>query len=415
MGRNNKRRRGGGRGDGGRGDGDRKLSKSSYRGGQECGTGPAPSRSFWAFECAGALLTCEPGREIRCFRDAVQILSYYSGIGPSAVDTDVGVEKGAKADVATAAPLSLEEELAVLRGGGESEGDAPKKGKKRGGKRKWNARFGDGPFRMVELGVRGCVFLCFGNSDLTAPADTPIQDNTSLEKDESAEKNDPIEKDPPVAKDIPANTAPAASLFDSVRLIHAALSDAAVIASSASSASVSALERARRAPSSRFITRMVPVQMTCFADMGEIERCAEALVKEHMSGALLENVDDGADTEKETFRIDFRRRNCSHLKRDAVIDIVAGKVDMEKFAVKLGKSGEVGMQGADFVIMVDVCRTFVMMGIVRREDRMVEVTVPEELCEENDSIRPAGATKKIYMDNFNLSELVQLASSKDIP
>mmetsp|Transcript_16908 Transcript_16908/g.38040 ORF Transcript_16908/g.38040 Transcript_16908/m.38040 type:complete len:147 (+) Transcript_16908:187-627(+) len=121
---------------------------------------------------------------------------------------------------------------------------------------------------------------------------------------------------------------------------------------------------------------------------------------------------------KETFSVVFRRRNCSHLSRMDVINLVAKCINNTDFEVNLSKSD--GVRNADYLIMVDVCKTFVMMSVVRRDDRVVTMLLPPENDRDvaaveggadNNGESASGFPKVHKMDNFNLSELVRHISS----
>jgi len=87
-------------------------------------------------------------------------------------------------------------------------------------------------------------------------------------------------------------------------------------------------------PSSRFVTRMIPIHLTCYASMAEMEPAVRALLRSKFLPFGIDHrtkreangiVTDGEEDVNllPSFKIDFRRRNCSNVERGDVIDMVA--------------------------------------------------------------------------------------------
>ena len=155
------------------------------------------------------------------------------------------------------------------------------------------------------------------------------------------------------------------------------------------------------APRSRFVTRMVPIQATCFASIIEIKMTAELLLKKylHPSGCNAYQMKRKAPT----FKIDFRHRYCSNVTRKEVIDTVIrivdklndckhveGSIDSEcKEIVNVSKDTSeqdkhvkcenekneaantdekplftVDLSNPDFTILIEVCRTLCGMSVI---------------------------------------------------
>ena len=105
------------------------------------------------------------------------------------------------------------------------------------------------------------------------------------------------------------------------------------------------------APSSRFVTRMIPIQATCFASLEEIGLTAKALVQKYLKGSP-----------PSTFAVNVKRRNCSTVTRDEIIDVVAGAMmDVE------GNKNEwkVNLSIPSYTILVEICKTLCGMTIVK--------------------------------------------------
>jgi tRNA acetyltransferase TAN1 len=131
-----------------------------------------------------------------------------------------------------------------------------------------------------------------------------------------------------------------------------------------------------QAPSSRFVTRMIPMQATCFASLDEISLTAKSLMERFLLPPALDyhqNHHTNKNMPKQTFDIVFKRRNCSNVTRDKVIDVIAPIVmDVCKvIPTTLSASEtqaepllEVKLKNSDYTIIVEVCRTLCGISIV---------------------------------------------------
>eukprot|EP00536_Pseudo-nitzschia_multiseries_P000308 jgi/Psemu1/299957/fgenesh1_kg.4_\ len=100
----------------------------------------------------------------------------------------------------------------------------------------------------------------------------------------------------------------------------------------------------KEAPSSRFVTRMIPIQATCFASSEELQLTCDEVLKRFIS------------KNTKTFAIVFKRRNCSSLDRNKAIKIVGDAM------LKLYPDCKVNLGAPDATIIVEVCGT--LCGIV---------------------------------------------------
>jgi hypothetical protein len=172
------------------------------------------------------------------------------------------------------------------------------------------------------------------------------------------------------------------------------------------------------APRSRFITKMIPIQATCFANMEEIKPTAHSLLEKFLlphgtgTGAAKSEIEIDTKNEKSsketsstsslpTFKIEFRKRFCSHMRRDEVIQVVADVVqtltaeywksranqnkdafignDNKKEDTKQDQDDEkndnkkeeypplfgVDLGNPDFTIIIEICRTLCTMAVVK--------------------------------------------------
>jgi len=106
---------------------------------------------------------------------------------------------------------------------------------------------------------------------------------------------------------------------------------------------------------------------------------------------LMEGGSAGDNEPLPTFRIDFRRRNCSNVKRAEVIDMVAGLVsELTEEAllggeesgvdagVDAGKDGSlsssppqlftVNLKDAEYTVLIEVCQTLCGMSVIPNVD-----------------------------------------------
>jgi tRNA(Ser,Leu) C12 N-acetylase TAN1 len=95
---------------------------------------------------------------------------------------------------------------------------------------------------------------------------------------------------------------------------------------------------------------MIPIQATCFVSLEEIGLTSKALIKKYL-----------ANKPPSTFAVAVKRRNCSTLSRDQVIDAVA------KELVETDESSKwkVNLKSPDFTFHVEICKTLCGMSIIK--------------------------------------------------
>ena len=310
----------------------------------------------------GVLLTCERGREGKCKREGLDILRYYLS------------NQSKSDDITKNRKFTLEEEIALLQKGASTEqvlDSAGSKGKTQA-------------FGAYETGCGGTVLvMCtLPGSALIPPICTEWRKEASdskrkttedangndapkrarLEGNIAVEENqDESAKEGGVDKHLESKEASETSTeaetlskgtppWDPLDTVHRILNDL----DSASKA----------APSSRFVTRMIPIQATCFASIEEIGLTAKALVHKYLK-----------DKKPSTFAVTFKRRNCSTVTRDEVINAIAGDVlDMEGAK----DAWKVDLKSPKYAIMVEICKTVCGMTIVEncaayRKFNLVEI------------------------------------------
>ncbi|KAH8549726.1 hypothetical protein BGW37DRAFT_95460 [Umbelopsis sp. PMI_123] len=100
----------------------------------------------------------------------------------------------------------------------------------------------------------------------------------------------------------------------------------------------------------RFVSRLLPVEKTCNANLPEITRLAEDLFKSHFHTA-----GDEGKIEPKKFAIVCRIRNCQKMDRQELTKTLAGVV---------GKEHTVDLVNPDLVIIVEIIQTVAMISVV---------------------------------------------------
>lgn len=292
----------------------------------------------------GVLLTCERGREAKCKREGLEILQYYLS-NQSSLNQSEEKEK----------ELTLEQEIAMLQKGATS--DQVLDGKQQ--EELSNA------FQVYETGCGGTVFvMCTLKGNMLIPPvrtewkeandakrKAPEDDEDGAKKrarleggiveaekqnrstEEENEKKNYVKPESSDEKGTEAESE-AAPPWDPVETVQRVLQD---------------LDSASKtAPSSRFVTRMIPIQATCFPSIEEIGLTAKALVEKYLQSSPCS-----------TFAVRVKRRNCSTATRDEIIEAVAGQV------VGSNNEWKVDLKSPEYTIVVEICKTLCGMAIVK--------------------------------------------------
>lgn len=384
----------------------------------------------------GILIFCEVGREKKCISEGMEILNHYyndsnSNNGNDMEDKDTKINNKNNGDDGDK-KMTLEEEIQMMK----------KETKK-------------APFHIYETGCRGSVFfMCStkhcnvivpqrqrqnqnqnqneeqksqtdmdGNKDKVETSQEQTSEQTIDEsQNDLKRKSENIEDTPGTSSTSSSynekkqktqdddngtitTTATTAkqNMWDPIQTIQSIVHD---IQTSDSSA-----------PRSRFITKMIPIQASCYANVEEITATAKALIEKFLMphGIQFANNNDGASKVKSTsntgtdtnssstcsekndndsdtatatkkvtlpsFKIEFRKRFCSHLKREEVIDIVADTVQnltneywnrteskKQVDAVAEKKNPplfNVNLTNPDYTVIIEICKTLCTMSVVK--------------------------------------------------
>lgn len=256
-------------------------------------------------------LTCETGRERKCRIEALDILNHY--VRDDTTTPDDPTDDDGK-------PLSLDDEIKQLKS---------KRGKKQ-------------IFSAYNTGVRGTItLLCtlpdcnivpqFRTSD-TKPVHGPEaedgNDEPEAKKSKTEEEKEEPAKPEEAVEDKEESTQSPPS-WDPIATVKKVLEDLR--------------EGSATAPSSRFVTRMIPIQASCFANDAEISHAARHLFALH------------SDTKAATFGIQVKRRVCGHLKTKAVIELAAKEAPVT-WTVNLSKP--------QYTLWIEICKTLCLMSII---------------------------------------------------
>ncbi len=285
----------------------------------------------------GMLLTCETGREHKCKREGLEILNFYlQASGHSKTSDDQSNEKEDEG----ATDLSLEDELERLKSKKKSTEASS--------------------FGVYDTSCRGTVFvLCTlkncnliptiqteymlskknqVNSNDETGGDTDHVPNEKLKHDDVVVETDATSDGPTNEKnDNETTIAQETPVWNPISTFRTILSD---IDNDSNKA----------APRSRFVTRMIPIQATCFASPEELELTCAELLKKYVFPST------------KTFAIVFKRRNCSNLKRNSVIKIVGEMMS------KMFPACKVQLDKPDATILIEVCGTLCGVSVVENID-----------------------------------------------
>lgn len=300
----------------------------------------------------GILWTCEPGKERRCLREGLDMLQYYLDKHRPKLTVNTAEDDDNKAKK----QLSLDDEIAMLQ-------DQSKRSQRSGL-----------PFSVYETGCKGTVFLLHTESATPKPkggipttsstieneaTDEPASKKPRIDlekdgdlKDGSLEETNESSLPGVVHKTVPSPSQTKKDSWDSAPTVLEVFEDVLKEVGSGkaqpSDDSTATGRVSSSIPSSRFVTRMIPIQYTCFASIEEIQQTVEDLLKRHES----------ADKSKHTFAIQTKRRCCEHLSSQAIIQAVACRV------VQMKPKWTVDLRQPDYTVIIEICKTLVGVSIL---------------------------------------------------
>lgn len=292
----------------------------------------------------GILMTCETSRERKCQNEGLDILRYYWD--SHAKVAGVGEADSESAPAESEKPQSLEEEIEALKKANRKPA-------------------ADDPFGVYETGCRGTVFvLCtLPGCPLIPPIQpTRIDGSLHLKKGAGNEEGDaPAKKQRLEAaqKDVTEDETPvvhssiANPVWDPLDSVRSIIQDLERSVSSPNTASQSGI------PSSRYVTRMIPIQATCFASLEEIQQTVRALLDQVLEALPVKSTVTSTSALPTTFCVQVKRRNCGHVTRDQIIDTVGAVIDQ---ATK-EDPWKVNLRQPDYTIWVEICKTLTGVSV----------------------------------------------------
>jgi THUMP domain len=277
----------------------------------------------------GILFTCETGREFKARREGLEILqqdwerSSISRTDMSRIDRSASASANGTDDTSKS---TLEEELATLRRERFNE-QSPSSAS---------------PFALYETGCKGVVVVLFQQ-----PAGKNSISSTCTTANGSSESNGKGSVEHDMSGDHPMK------LWDPVLAVHRIAQDMT--------------EKAPVYTSSRFITRMIPIQTTCYATIADIVMAAQALLQpivDSQSHLTVSGETSGdsfpPSVRSHTFAIHEKRRFCSQMKREPLITAVGNMVG----EVTRKKPWTVQLTNPDYTIWIEICKTLAGISIL---------------------------------------------------
>ena len=266
----------------------------------------------------GMILVCETGREVKCRREGFQILEYYWDRLAAPHDVQVA-DDGKK---------SFEDELEDLKNKGNVEKESP--------------------FVVFETGCRGSVFV-LRKQDVETKQDDDTQGDNNESNEEPSKKKQRQEGLTTTEKD--AFTPSGGSPWDPLTMADAIFQDCInQITSDADGNTI---------PGSRFVTRIIPIQRTCFASLDEIKTTVLGLLE-----TLLKSTPKS--TTVPSFALKIKLRICGALQKLDIINSVAAIV-VETTREKCGTPWTVNLEKPDYAILIEVCKSICGVSIVPRK------------------------------------------------
>lgn len=370
---------------------------------------------------AGVLLTCEHGREIKCEREGLEMLQFYMDQRypqhhhhqSSSGEERKPVEKRQSSNSNEKA--SLEQELVQLRQNNQQllvalkqqPTTTPSRTTKKNKQTLLLRQHSD--FVVYDTGCRGTILaICIRPNFRLIPISKKQQDNdnpcdkpeTRPEKrssignnEEESEQAVTRESDnhAPTTEDKTSDSALSTTVreakthsvsaitnhpapnanepWDPVTMVHSIFKQLQPIHDDKGDKTN---QSAVAPPSSRFVTRMIPLQAICFASLDDIQATATALLvrflrKEPQRETKLDSLQDDDDDTKQSpvptttttaFAISVKRRNCSHLTSSEIIERLASQV-----IASLVPTWKVNLKNPDVRIWIEICRTTVGLSV----------------------------------------------------
>jgi tRNA(Ser,Leu) C12 N-acetylase TAN1 len=272
------------------------------------------------------LLSCETGLERKCLRDGLDILRhYYKLMYTSPSDHDSG----------NGQPLTIDQEIQLLKDGSSVDFVLDTDTSK---------NMSHEQFQMYDSGCRGTVLIMFVAQE--------------SQRDAMGKKK----------------TMVADEAWDPIHTVSTIMQHLKYPASCIQ----------EPPPRSRFIVRMLPLQATCFTSMEEIQAQITTLLQTHLIPEALKTHQlrqSNTQLQLPTFKVEFRRRHCSNITREQIIDYVILTIskllqqmvvdddtnkDPQDETTIIDQYFTVDLEKPDFTVLVEICRNVCGMSIIKQ-------------------------------------------------
>ena len=327
----------------------------------------------------GILLTCETGREFKARREALQILQQdwevatVRSLRGNYTETATHLKQSGSSDYnstsetrkeSSSGSTLLDEEIAQLRQQ----------------RSKFSSSSPDSPFVIYETGCKGTVLILY-------QASSPSQAAPPAKRETSKVQN--TRNDDGDIKNTTLDTAQPGENFENDQTVLAA-SDECIKVVNENKFDWDPLIVVKRIvedmtlkspnyTSSRYISRMIPIQRTCYATIEDISTVVQSLLEPIVdalckSCPIVSETIDHNDTENETistpiitnktttFAIQEKRRFCHQMKREPLITAVGNVVgDVTKAN---NTEWKVNLSNPDYTIWIDICKTVAGISII---------------------------------------------------
>ncbi|CAO3649954.1 unnamed protein product [Cunninghamella echinulata] len=157
--------------------------------------------------------------------------------------------------------------------------------------------------------------------------------------------------------------------------------------------------QAKQIKRTRNISRFLPVQKTCNANLNEIERVGRLIVPPQFNS----NKNENDEVIPKTFSVNARIRNCTKIDRMEVT---------KTFASIVGLPHKVDLTDPELVIIVEICQTMCMMSVVSDYGKLRKYNL-ESLLGLNDTTK-SGKKNDEKVTATKQSELESVKTSQQI-
>jgi THUMP domain len=314
----------------------------------------------------GILITCETGREFKARREGLQILQQDWEIAKVQSPQEICDETPKNTDT-TQSSLSQTTSTDGTRNESNSSSALLDNeiAKLRQDRSKFSSSSPDSPFVIYETGCKGTVLILYQTSCIapTAPPDvtnetsrkSKYKDTTQTETNFDVDRKGTVPSDERIKVEN-KNT----NEWDPLAVVKRIVEDMKL--------------KSPNYTSSRYISRMIPIQRTCYATIEDISLIVQALLEpivaarrcNHQSGSGTIGNDntDAATKATTTFAIQEKRRFCHQIKREALITAVGNIVGAVTKDANHKNEWTVNLSKPDYTIWIDICKTVAGISII---------------------------------------------------